>query len=279
MLYASKVRQETGIYVILKQNHVIDSKTKTLHMFMHYFFMHIIARRLFDYHDFRTSIISSPRSALSIYKDSCYLSPSPATKEEAESSSVVEEDKEDVDNNSNNHKYYGKEFLLSMIGMHHKQSIIEEIYARYIKPIYCLSRFCQCIKTLVDVNAVSVSDSDNNDISLLELLQKIQHQASHVVKDIDSASIANTYNEDYYDIIFFKLQEFCSLVPNQVSQLINEIVERDPRVRLSQLEKEYERIQALNSTVSFYLLFNAKKMLIINFTFLKGCKCKNAIIP
>ena len=222
---------------------------------------------------------SRQRSALSIYKDSCYLSPSPATKEEAESSSVVEEDKEDVDNNSNNHKYYGKEFLLSMIGMHHKQSIIEEIYARYIKPIYCLSRFCQCIKTLVDVNAVSVSDSDNNDISLLELLQKIQHQASHVVKDIDSASIANTYNEDYYDIIFFKLQEFCSLVPNQVSQLINEIVERDPRVRLSQLEKEYERIQALNSTVSFYLLFNAKKMLIINFTFLKGCKCKNAIIP
>ena len=139
-----------------------------------------------------------------------------------------------------------------MIGMHPKQNIIENIYIRYIKPIYCLSRFCQrIIKTLLDVNAaaVSINTNNNNDISLLDLLQKMQHQASHIVKDI---YITNT---DDYDVILLKLQEYCSLVPNQVSIIMSEIINKDPRVRLSQLEREYERIQALNSSVSSFIFY------------------------
>lgn len=75
---------------------------------------------LFDKHGFRTSVVTSPRSALSIYKDSCTL-PCPSE---------------------------GKEFLLVMLGMHPSQNDMEHWYAKSVKKIYCLMLFCNLLRSL-----------------------------------------------------------------------------------------------------------------------------------
>lgn len=75
---------------------------------------------LFDKHGFRTSVVMSPRPALSIYKDSCILlSPSEA-----------------------------KEVLLMMLGMHPNQDDMERWYAVSVKKVYCLSLFCIMLRKL-----------------------------------------------------------------------------------------------------------------------------------
>lgn len=75
---------------------------------------------LFDKHGFRTSVVMSPRPALSIYKDSCTLS-SPSE---------------------------GKEFLLIMLGMHPNQEDMERWYTVSIKKVYCLALFCNLLRKL-----------------------------------------------------------------------------------------------------------------------------------
>ena len=92
-------------------------------------------RQLMDFHGFRTSIIHSPRPALSIYKDSCHLS-----------TEGYNEDDEILD---------GKIFLVTMFGFHPNQLNLEHLFATYIKNVYCLLMFCRrlrdaCPKALQD---------------------------------------------------------------------------------------------------------------------------------
>jgi hypothetical protein len=76
---------------------------------------------LFDKHGFRTSVVMSPRPALSIYKDSCLLSSSDAA---------------------------AKEFLLTMLGMHPSQDDMERWYTVSAKKVYCLLLFCNLLRKL-----------------------------------------------------------------------------------------------------------------------------------
>ena len=78
-------------------------------------------KALFDKHGFRTSVVMSPRPALSIYKDSCVLISSDDT---------------------------AKEFLLTMLGMHPSQDDMERWYAVSTKKIYCLMLFCNLLRKL-----------------------------------------------------------------------------------------------------------------------------------
>jgi hypothetical protein len=70
-------------------------------------------RRVFDEQGFRTSIVSSPRQALSVYKDSCTI----------------------------DDKQQGKDFLVLLVGLHPRQLTIERCYS-VIKDTYCLLLFC-----------------------------------------------------------------------------------------------------------------------------------------
>jgi hypothetical protein len=72
-------------------------------------------RNLFDGRGFRTSVIVSPRTALSIYKDSCRIN-------------VGDGD-------------VSKEFLLILFGMHPNQHAMERLYTSSIKRVYCLLLF------------------------------------------------------------------------------------------------------------------------------------------
>ena len=79
-------------------------------------------RKLFDDHGFRTSVVMSPRPALSIYKDSCKVS------------------------SCDTPYLAGKESLLTMLGMHPEQNDIERWYAVSVKQVYCLALFCNLLR-------------------------------------------------------------------------------------------------------------------------------------
>jgi len=65
-------------------------------------------RSVFDFHGFRTSVVKSPRLALSIYKDSCVL---------------------DLEQTNGSIDFLGgKAFLVSIFGCHPLQSNIERLY-------------------------------------------------------------------------------------------------------------------------------------------------------
>jgi hypothetical protein len=80
-------------------------------------------RKIMDAHGFRTSVIASPRAALSVYKDSCHLGDS------------IEEE-----------ILPGKTFLVTTFGLHPDQTEMERFYATSIKNVYCLLLFCKRLR-------------------------------------------------------------------------------------------------------------------------------------
>ena len=83
-------------------------------------------RELLDSHGLRTSKISSPREAVSIYTQSCRL-----TSTESDDDSLVRD---------------GKEFLLISFGLHPEQEAIEREYERFTKNAYCILLFCRKLR-------------------------------------------------------------------------------------------------------------------------------------
>ena len=96
-------------------------------------------RDLMDRHELRTSVIQSPRQALSIYKDSCILADELCDTVEVRA---------------------GKSFLVSMLGLHPDQDTIENFYASTIKQCYCLLLFCRRLRQIC-----SDDTFDNPDIT------------------------------------------------------------------------------------------------------------------
>ena len=80
-------------------------------------------RKLFDLHGLRTSVIASPREALSVYKDSCQ-----------------------VDDSDSFEFLPGKIFLVSLFGLHTKQPAMERLYTSHFKNLYCLFLFCKRLR-------------------------------------------------------------------------------------------------------------------------------------
>lgn len=77
------------------------------------------ARRFWEAHGFRTSLVHSPRPALSIYKDSCLADPS-----------------DDSD--------YA--FLQILLGLHPHQDALESFYESTLRPRYCLWLYCRRLR-------------------------------------------------------------------------------------------------------------------------------------
>jgi hypothetical protein len=77
-------------------------------------------RDLVDAHGFRTSVVESPRPALSIYKDSFHI------------------------NNEDDVK--GKTFLVTMFGLNPDQISMERFYSTSFKNVFCLMLFCDRLR-------------------------------------------------------------------------------------------------------------------------------------
>jgi hypothetical protein len=159
-------------------------------------------RTIFDDHGFRTSIVVSPRSALSVYKDSCVLN----------------------GNNDLAETISGKEFLILLLGMHLEQSSMEKFYASSVKNVYCLLMFCHCLREACP-----------------EALKNQALEQSVAANEELCRSLAGRPSE---------ISGVAAMVPERVAQMIQHVVQIDPRIRVQQLEHEYERIALRNSTLS-----------------------------
>ena len=186
-------------------------------------------KSLFDDHGFRTSVVSSPREALSIYKDSC---------------TVNDNDDETTNNN------VGGAFLVSMLGLHPDQNAVERCYAASARDIYCLVLFCQKIRT-------SCSKA-MEDARVMEMISKYEDECHSLV------SVANdSHGHDIYVASTSpegvassspSLHGLPSTVSERVSSLMTAIARADHNIRRDQLQREYDRIKSLNSTYANALL-------------------------
>ena len=187
-------------------------------------------QNLFNDHNFRTSIVASPREALSIYKDSCILS--------------------DSDLSNDKESQNGKIFLLSMLGCHTNQAELEKLYSNSIKIVYWGVCFCHRIRQACPKSF----EKDNTYASKLSSLVKTLEDSYQLFIDIDERPSFN------YDTILKELAKLQSITfPSTIAQIKALILKSDPRIRPEQLEKEYERIMVQNSTFT-----NARVQLFLN---------------
>lgn len=146
-------------------------------------------RTLLDKHGFRTSVVHSPRPALSIYLDSCTLCSC---------------DEPYID---------GKEFILTMLGMHPNQNDRKRWYAVSVKKVYCLMLFCNLLRKLcpqaVQDNALNLLLTENETLC-----------RSLVVTHMDVVDDAHRVS---------------STVSERVATLIRASVVADSRIRAEQL--------------------------------------------
>jgi hypothetical protein len=168
-------------------------------------------RNLMDHHEFRTSVVASPRPALSIYKDSCAV------------------DGEN-DNNRDEEIIQGKTFLRTMLGLHPHQEQLEHFYSTGIKNVYCLLLFCQRLRLACPFAFQSKTGP----------VEQLVHELENECRAVGS-NIGNTMHDT---------RRLSCSVQNHVASLIPLIVQAEPRNRTEQLQREYDRIILCNSTLS-----------------------------
>jgi hypothetical protein len=169
-------------------------------------------RELIDRHELRTSVIQSPRQALSIYKDSCVVA-----DELCDTPQVRE----------------GKRFLVSMLGLHPDQGVIEHHYASSIRQCYCLLIFCHRLRQ------VCTDAFDNPDVARVVL------RCEELCLSMGIQSGPTAVEE---------ASKLSASVAQRVKNIVVLVSNANHRYRPDQLEHEYQRIVWQNSTFSNALL-------------------------
>jgi len=170
-------------------------------------------RELWKDHGFRTTMVTSPRPAVSIYLDSCYGASSSAATTEIASNYEL-----------------GREYLQLCIGMHPNQVSLESTYSSIIKNIYCLTLFLKRMR--------SVREGDMMNASVLEIISQWENR----LEDMLSSTKCTT------DIII--LQELSESSSRILSQLLAKLADIDHSLRNDQLLHEYNRITYENCTLA-----------------------------
>mmetsp|Transcript_7644 Transcript_7644/g.11115 ORF Transcript_7644/g.11115 Transcript_7644/m.11115 type:complete len:851 (-) Transcript_7644:515-3067(-) len=198
-------------------------------------------KAVFDQHGFRTTVVTSPRAAVSIYKDSCHLNDEIKTHSTSVDGIIGKHVEASIENSEVEGKCQkGKAFLLSMLGLHPVQDEIEHWYSTSVKALYCLSRFCHRMREACPTVCQDQMDTLGTLQKCEELCREIYSKSSLLLSsNANPAAIAEMIDH---------MHHFSSSVPEKIAELMDFIIKRDPRVRIEQLEKEYERINVNNST-------------------------------
>jgi hypothetical protein len=200
-----------------------------------------LARLLQDL-GFRTSMVLSPKPALSVYKDSLTQS---ITDRSVNSETTNEED-DDQSTIENQVRL----FFVVLFGMHPHQKDMEELYASTFKHVWCLLLFCSRLQEL-EKRTVSKShnhndeahDGYNNDEScmlqnlLIESLDELARLSNSPVM-LSSLSSSQQKPLDTPDFASRRLKTLLDLA---------ELLLQFPR---HLLDREYERICTQNATLS-----------------------------
>ncbi|KAL3792161.1 hypothetical protein HJC23_009625 [Cyclotella cryptica] len=169
-------------------------------------------RQVWDAHGFRTSMVLSPRRAVSVYLDSCSR-PTPGV--------VLPQGNE-----------AGRTFLLTCIGMHPRQAILEKCYSD-IRSVYCLSLFVHRLRT---VRPGDMDDGRVRDI-LLPWEEQRDKELSNAFRDAGGLDPT-------------RIQRFSHSCSETLSQILAKLADIDHSLRPDQLLREYDRITYENSTLA-----------------------------
>ena len=179
-------------------------------------------RQLWTTHGFRTSMVTSPRPAVSVYLDSC-TAPTDTMLKENET---------------------GRGFLLTCIGMNPHQIAFEDEYTS-IKNVYCLMLFLERMR--------NVRKKDMDDERITEIVspweacvQDVLHNSSIILSTTngeDAPTVSTTTSVQQ-----FKLQEVANSSPRILSQLLSKLTDIDHSLRTDQLLHEFNRITYENCT-------------------------------
>ncbi len=192
-------------------------------------------RKLLNSHGLRTSKISSPREAVSIYTQSCKMANT------------------DIDDEDSLRD--GKEFLLITFGLHPEQKAIEREYERLTKNSYCILLFCRKLRQEYSFGKdESISDASQN---LQQLLSEIDETCHSVVefRQKNGCGVTSQFTED-------RINKLIDLATN---------VKGTRCYRKEEWRKEYQRIFVSNSTISnaYVLLLQAFHGMCIKDVYLK----------
>lgn len=188
-------------------------------------------RKLLDSHGLRTSKISSPREAVSIYTQSCRL----ASAKSDDESSLRD----------------GKEFLLISFGLHPDQEAIEREYERFTKNSYFILLFCQKLRQEYSFGKDGIVSED-----LQRLFSRIDETCLSLTEiRKNGCGLTSQFTEDRV---------------NSLIDLATK-VKGKRCYRKEEWRKEYQRICVSNSTISnaYVVLLQAFHGMCIKDVYLK----------
>jgi len=196
-------------------------------------------RNMWTKHGFRTSVVTSPRPAVSVYLDSCReggdVAPSTTASTSGASATgigtaTIESEYE-----------AGRAYLLTCIGMHPSQMIFEEgSYQSTLKDVFCLYLFLKRMKY--------VRRGDMEDERLTKIVSPWEEKLQALLKEF--LHIGNGGSEEQIMNLQTTLQELRSSASPILSKLLSTLIDIDHSLRRDQLLHEYNRIVYENCTLA-----------------------------
>ncbi len=181
-------------------------------------------------HGFRTTVVSSPRSAVSVYLDSCgallqtqKLPSSDQEKSSAQHDAMMEA---------------GRQFLATCISMQSQQSQLEGLYQSVLLK-------CWCFKLFLD-KLTCVREDDMRQESVCAVVTGWKDELATLIIGDDQTNCDSVIQKEKE----IKLQQLSNKVPSMLSKLIAKLTDIDHSLRTEQLLQEYNRIEWENSSLA-----------------------------
>lgn len=180
-------------------------------------------------HGFRTTVVSSPRCAVSVYLDSCGTQQRIASSNEKSAQDAM-------------HQEAGRQFLLTCIAMHTHQLQLEDLYKSVVQKSWCFKLFLDKL--------ACVREADMREESVCDVVNDWKDELDMVIGGgkCDSSSSKDAVNALKKKGLL--LQELSNKVPSMLSILIVKLTDIDHSLRTEQLMQEYNRIEWENSSLA-----------------------------
>jgi len=200
-------------------------------------------RELFDYHGFRTSLVTAPREGLTIYLDSV--------------GNIANEAQEQQSATGNRKTTY----LMALLGLHLDQNAIEKWYSSTVREVHCMKLFCQHVRSASgDCGSSNANEKVGKLLSALEgeIDSSISITNADITADPVSAKGKGTESPNAVasslSATINNLQRLASSASKTMSSLIPALSDAEHNLRPDQLQREYESIRSHNSTYANALM-------------------------
>ena len=132
-------------------------------------------------------------------------------------------------------KSQGRLFLVTMFGLHPQHNELEQTYKSHFHSLHCLLLFCQRLRQVVPKDVLN-----SNNQQLDSLMAENEQLFGSLANDRDQ-SLQSRMAKSF---------SLSSSIEQRVTRSISVVNQAEPKLRMEQLTREYQRIQVWNSTLS-----------------------------